>query len=469
MYRKLFFLIYYVVASLDGFAQVSIGDKVPDVVFNEILNYPNVNARLSDFKGKYVILDFWNKSCAPCIAAFPELKKLQTQFNNDIQIILVTMNNKEQLEVLFKNSSVVKKSSLPMVINDTVLSQKIFKYTSVPYQVWIDREGVVKMTTDGGAATFENIQDLVEGRPLKGVSVREDLMDIDLNGNISLLNVNRGKFRKQLLYYCKYEADMRGERESSIGKESNVNEATDVSTGVTEEWPHFKYYSLLMRHIKGLSGSGGGALYDSISGKVIGMRALHSPLFRLYSDAYNAPTSTKIIIEDGDDFFKPKAPSSIQLSNWIHNYLFSYEVTLPNYSLDNYREVMKKDLYRVFGRIGKWEDRDILCRILYRINNKDLLQSKGGEAILENTKSEQGIIITNTSFEWVKITLAGNMWIKDTPFFIDETNIDEQKKVDMLLPSNLSDINALQKSLNKYGLGIKEEIRRVKVLVLEKK
>src|SRR5258705_5959636 len=59
--------------------ELTIGDKVPDIVFENVLNYKNKKAKLSDFKGKLVILDIWSVGCISCIESFPKLEALQKQ------------------------------------------------------------------------------------------------------------------------------------------------------------------------------------------------------------------------------------------------------------------------------------------------------------------------------------------------------------------------------------------------------
>lgn len=48
--------------------------------------------RLADFRGKYVLLDFWANYCGACIAAFPYIGKLQQQYADKLTIISISVD-----------------------------------------------------------------------------------------------------------------------------------------------------------------------------------------------------------------------------------------------------------------------------------------------------------------------------------------------------------------------------------------
>ncbi|WP_230584202.1 peroxiredoxin family protein, partial [Bacteroides fragilis] len=42
----------------------------------ELSNIDGNHHRLSDYKGKYLLLDFWSRSCGHCIESLPEMEIL---------------------------------------------------------------------------------------------------------------------------------------------------------------------------------------------------------------------------------------------------------------------------------------------------------------------------------------------------------------------------------------------------------
>ena len=61
------------------------------IVDGEMLDMQGNIHRLSDFKGKYVLIDFWTTNCAPCIEAIPEIEMFVKR-NPDIAVISLCLS-----------------------------------------------------------------------------------------------------------------------------------------------------------------------------------------------------------------------------------------------------------------------------------------------------------------------------------------------------------------------------------------
>lgn len=73
----------------------------PDFTLKDI-NGNNIS--LSDYKGKWVILDFWGSWCGWCIKGFPQLKEAYEKYGNEMVIIGIDCNDtkKDWLDALEK-------------------------------------------------------------------------------------------------------------------------------------------------------------------------------------------------------------------------------------------------------------------------------------------------------------------------------------------------------------------------------
>lgn len=50
---------------------------------------------LADFKGKYILLDFWSIGCGPCVQAIPEMKEVAEAYKDSLVIVSLSLDTKE--------------------------------------------------------------------------------------------------------------------------------------------------------------------------------------------------------------------------------------------------------------------------------------------------------------------------------------------------------------------------------------
>jgi thiol-disulfide isomerase/thioredoxin/protocatechuate 3,4-dioxygenase beta subunit len=76
-----------------GGRPLEVGDRAPDFTIKSL---EGKELNLADFRGKYVLLDFWATWCAPCLAEMPNLQAIQDQHAKDPRFVLIGLNVDDQ-------------------------------------------------------------------------------------------------------------------------------------------------------------------------------------------------------------------------------------------------------------------------------------------------------------------------------------------------------------------------------------
>ena len=66
---------------------VEIGDPLFD---GTLYDLNDERHHLINYRGKYVLLDFWFAGCKPCIQAIPELKQIEEAYNGDLVVVSIS-------------------------------------------------------------------------------------------------------------------------------------------------------------------------------------------------------------------------------------------------------------------------------------------------------------------------------------------------------------------------------------------
>lgn len=144
---------------------LTVGDTMPNVKILNLHDYKSTEVKISDFKGKLLILDFWSTWCSNCLAAFPREDSLAVQFKKDLAIVLVNSDFKtgddwNRISYTFKRG--YKPEYMPVAYNDTILNA-LLKHHTLPHYVWINSNGVICAITGARQITAKNIQSVLKG------------------------------------------------------------------------------------------------------------------------------------------------------------------------------------------------------------------------------------------------------------------------------------------------------------------
>ncbi|MES2329388.1 MAG: TlpA disulfide reductase family protein [Bacteroidota bacterium] len=124
---------------------LGIGQTAPDW---ELPSLSNKMVKLSDFKDKIIILDFWYKACTPCLNQMLDLQKIHAEYKgkNVVMIGINTIDDpqREKLEAFLEKRNVASQT----VYNGYKI-QSAYKAILSPVLYVIDKKGKICYAKDG--------------------------------------------------------------------------------------------------------------------------------------------------------------------------------------------------------------------------------------------------------------------------------------------------------------------------------
>jgi thiol-disulfide isomerase/thioredoxin len=395
------------------------GDRVPDILIKEITNNKGKSeARLSDYHGKLLILDFWATWCKPCVDMIPKMNALQQQYNNKLQILPVAYQSESEvakfLTKLEKNRGI--KENLPVVTADTELG-KLFPHSQLPHLVWISGDGVVKAITESDDLTTKLIDRLLSGKDAN-IRVKTD----------EVINYDN----KSPLF--------------SDGDDTDPKVRFTVS-GYKE-------------------GVGFGTYNDTmIPGKGTDRRmtARNLTIPQLFRFAYSKQMKETVL--DVADPLKMEllGQHGQTYTDWLKNgHSYCVELVLPDSLRSKSYAILQKKLQKQFpAYVATLEKRQVKCLALVRTSQEDKIKTAGGKP--EVTKDDFSARFQNCYLRVFIARLQIPLQYHPLPL-IDETGYTG--KADLELNADFSSVDELNRELAKYDLRFEEKLAELEMLVI---
>ena len=97
--------------------------------------------KLSDYRGKVVIVDFWATWCPPCRKGIPDLIELQKEFKNNLVVIGISLDQDTKSDVI----PFIKKYGInyPIVYGTNQVIMDYGSINAIPTSFVINKEGKI--------------------------------------------------------------------------------------------------------------------------------------------------------------------------------------------------------------------------------------------------------------------------------------------------------------------------------------
>lgn len=137
--------------------KVAIGKIAPD------FSFPTVDGKTQlgpqNFRGKYLLIDFWASWCGPCRGEIPHLKKYYELFKDkNVEFLSVSIDSKDSD---WKKALEQEKMPWPQVLAPNAGKEitKLYQFSGIPHIILLDKEGKIVAKQLRGEAIKKTIEE----------------------------------------------------------------------------------------------------------------------------------------------------------------------------------------------------------------------------------------------------------------------------------------------------------------------
>ena len=125
---------------------IETGQSIPEIVFDNIINYPQARFSTKELNGKPAIMYFFSTGCKASFAHLSEINHIYNTHKQNFTLIMVGMNLDDDIEKVYEEYRRKYNLNLPVTFDKSV--HKKYEIRGVPYVIWIKENGIVQALTN---------------------------------------------------------------------------------------------------------------------------------------------------------------------------------------------------------------------------------------------------------------------------------------------------------------------------------
>lgn len=119
-------------------------------------------ARLSDFRGQKILLNFWASWCPPCKSEIPDLNEFYKEHKKEnVTVLSINMTYAEESKQAVHTFRDMYKINYPILLDQSGNIAKLYRIITIPTSYFIDANGIIRKRIIGPLQK-ENIENLIK-------------------------------------------------------------------------------------------------------------------------------------------------------------------------------------------------------------------------------------------------------------------------------------------------------------------
>ena len=125
----------------------SVGSLAPEIQLHDL---KGDTVRLSDFRGKPVLVNFWATWCVPCRTEMPLIERKYREYKDSPGFVILAVDVKDDSGIDAVRQFLAELSlTFPVLLDSEGRAETAYNILGLPTSFFIDRQGVIRATRVG--------------------------------------------------------------------------------------------------------------------------------------------------------------------------------------------------------------------------------------------------------------------------------------------------------------------------------